>query len=138
VCEKCGGAHFRQICPKERRAEFSQSQISAGKQLLNTTTKQVGTFNKQTRLFFGTRPKGDICKFGNREIANGPATRPALISLTIFSFKILGLSLADFKFQLVNNCSILPQNKLVHLINKLDNNAVVTPIKVDKFEHWLQ
>jgi hypothetical protein len=40
------------------------------------------------------------------------------------------------KFQLVNNCSILPQNKLVHLINKLDNNAVVTPIKVDKFEHW--
>ena len=49
VCEKCGGAHFRQICPKERRAEFSQSQISAGKQLLNTNTKQVGTFNKQTR-----------------------------------------------------------------------------------------
>lgn len=32
----------------------------------------------------------------------------------------------------------IAQNKLVHLINKLDNNSVVTPIKVDKFEHWLQ
>lgn len=42
------------------------------------------------------------------------------------------------KFQLVNNSPKLPQNKLVHLINKLDNNSVVTPIKVDKFEHWLQ
>lgn len=49
MCEKCGGAHFRQICPKERRAEFSQSPISAGNQLPKTTTKQVGTFNKQTR-----------------------------------------------------------------------------------------
>lgn len=39
------------------------------------------------------------------------------------------------KFQLVINCPKLPQNKLVHLICKLDNNSVVTPIKVDKFEH---
>ena len=49
VCGKCGGAHFRQICPKERRAEFSQSQFSAGNELPKTTTKQVGTFNKQIR-----------------------------------------------------------------------------------------
>ena len=40
-------------------------------------------------------------------------------------------------FQLASNCPKLPQNKLVHLINKFDNNSVVTPIKVDKFEHWL-
>jgi hypothetical protein len=39
-------------------------------------------------------------------------------------------------FQLANNCPKLPQNKLVHLINKFDNNSVVNLIKVDKFEHW--
>ena len=39
------------------------------------------------------------------------------------------------KFQLANNCPKLPQNKLVHLINKLDNNSVVIPIKVDKFDY---
>ena len=32
------------------------------------------------------------------------------------------------KFLLANNSPKLPQNKLVHLINKLDNNSVVTGV----------